>query len=157
MWFTLGRLSSVSVDCIFLGSYLFLLSCPICYCAIVLRTLLYFVLIFLWRQLQCLLFHFWFCCCCCAVTKSCLTLATAWTAACQASLSFTISLTLLKLMSIESVMPSNYLILCHPLAINLSKHWALFQWINSSYNVAKLLELQLRYQSFWWIFRINFF
>ena len=36
-------------------------------------------------------------------------------AACQASLSFTISLSLLKLMSIESVMPSNHLILCHPL------------------------------------------
>ena len=37
------------------------------------------------------------------------------TAASQASLSFTISLSLLKLMSIESVMPSNHLILCHPL------------------------------------------
>ena len=40
--------------------------------------------------------------------------ATPWTAAQQASLSFTISQTLLKLMSIESVMPSNHLILCHP-------------------------------------------
>ena len=39
---------------------------------------------------------------------------TPWTAACQASLSFTISWSLLKLMSIESVMPSNHLILCHP-------------------------------------------
>ena len=39
---------------------------------------------------------------------------TPWTAACQASLSFTISQSLLKLMSIESVMPSNHLILCHP-------------------------------------------
>ena len=38
-----------------------------------------------------------------------------WTAAHQASLSFTISWSLLKLMSIESVIPSNYLILCHPL------------------------------------------
>ena len=41
--------------------------------------------------------------------------ATSWTAACQASLSFTISQSLLKLMSIESVLPSNHLILCHPL------------------------------------------
>ena len=41
--------------------------------------------------------------------------ATPWTAACQASLSFTISWSLLKLMSIELVMPSNYLILCCPL------------------------------------------
>ena len=41
--------------------------------------------------------------------------ATPWTAACQASLSFTISWNLVKLTSIESVMPSNHLILCHPL------------------------------------------
>ena len=40
---------------------------------------------------------------------------TLWTAACQASLSFTVSLSFLKLKFIESVMPSNHLILCHPL------------------------------------------
>ena len=43
--------------------------------------------------------------------------ATPWTAACQASLSITNSRGLLKLMSIESVMPSNHLILCHPLLL----------------------------------------
>ena len=43
--------------------------------------------------------------------------AAPWTAACEASLSFTISWHLLKLMSIESVMLSNYLILCHPLLL----------------------------------------
>ena len=43
--------------------------------------------------------------------------ATLWTAARQASLSFTITESLLKLMSIESVMPSNYLILHHPLLL----------------------------------------
>jgi len=42
---------------------------------------------------------------------------TPWTAALQASLSFTISQSLLKLMSIESVMPSNHLVLCHPLLL----------------------------------------
>ena len=42
---------------------------------------------------------------------------TPWTAAHQASLSITNSQSLLKLMSIESVMPSNHLILCHPLLI----------------------------------------
>ena len=42
---------------------------------------------------------------------------TPWMAAGQASLSFTISWSLLKLMSIESVMPSNHLILCHPLLL----------------------------------------
>ena len=40
---------------------------------------------------------------------------TPWTEACEASLSFTISKSLLKLMSTESVMPSSHLILCHPL------------------------------------------
>ena len=40
--------------------------------------------------------------------------ATPWTAGCQASLFFTISWSLLKLMSVESMMPSNHLILCHP-------------------------------------------
>ena len=45
---------------------------------------------------------------------------TPWTAAHQSSLSFTISQSLLKLMSIESVMPSYHLVLCHPLLILLS-------------------------------------
>ena len=46
--------------------------------------------------------------------------ATPWTAARQASLSITNSQSLLKLMSIESVMPSNHLILCCPLLLQLS-------------------------------------
>ena len=51
------------------------------------------------------------------VTQLCPTLCTPWTVACQASLSITNSWSLLKLMSIESVMPSNHLILCHPLLL----------------------------------------
>ena len=43
--------------------------------------------------------------------------ATPWTIAHQASLSITNSLSLLKVMSIESVMPSNHLFLCHPLLL----------------------------------------
>ena len=43
--------------------------------------------------------------------------ATPWTAACQASLSIINFRNLLKLMSVESVMPSNHLILCHPLLL----------------------------------------
>ena len=42
---------------------------------------------------------------------------TPWSAACQASLSFTVSLSLLKLMAIESVMPSDHLILCRLLLL----------------------------------------
>ena len=45
-------------------------------------------------------------------------LATPWAAARQASLSFTVSQSWLKLMSVELVMPSNYLILCHPLLLH---------------------------------------
>ena len=48
---------------------------------------------------------------------------TLWTAACQASLSITISRSLLKLMSIKSVMPSNHLILCRPLLLPPSIPW----------------------------------
>ena len=55
-----------------------------------------------------------------------------WTAACQDSLSFTLSWSLLKPMSIDSVMPSNHLILCHsPPSLNLSQHQGLFQWVCS--------------------------
>ena len=43
--------------------------------------------------------------------------AIPWTAACQASLSFTISWSLLECMSIESMMPSNHLILCRPILL----------------------------------------
>ena len=61
--------------------------------------------------------------------------ATPWTAACQTSLSFTISRSLLKLMSIELMMTSNHLILCcppSPPACNLSRHQGLFQEVSSS-------------------------
>ena len=51
---------------------------------------------------------------CCSIIQWC---PTWWTAAHQASLSLTISRSLLKLMSIESVMPSNHLILCRPLLL----------------------------------------
>ena len=51
-----------------------------------------------------------------SVAPSCLTVK-PWTTGCQASLSFTISWNLLKLMSIESVMPSNHIILFRPLLL----------------------------------------
>ena len=56
--------------------------------------------------------------CCCSLSHVQL-FATPWTAAHQASLSITNSQSLLKLMSIESVMPSNHLILCRPLSSRL--------------------------------------
>ena len=148
---------------------------------------------------------------------------TPWSAACQASLSITNSCSLLKLMSIESVMPSNHLILCRPLLLppsifpesvqfssvaqscltlcdpmnrstpglpvdhhlpeftqthvhrvsdaiqpshplscpsppapNPSQHQGLIKWASYSRQVTKVLELQLQYQSFQWIFRTDF-
>ena len=55
---------------------------------------------------------------CCGCSLSYLwVFATPWTVACQASLSFTISQSLLRLVSIESVMPSNHLIICCPLLL----------------------------------------
>ena len=81
------------------------------------------------------------------------------TAACQASLSFTFSQNLLRLMSIESVVPSNHLILCRPLLLLSSifpSSRVFFQWVGASHHMAKVLELQLQHQSFQRIFRIDF-
>ena len=82
--------------------------------------------------------------------------ATPWIAAHQASLSITNSRSFLKLMSIKSVMSSNHLILSSPSppAFNVSQCQGLFQWVSSSHQVAKVLELQ--HQSFQWIFRVDF-
>ena len=99
-------------------------------------------------------------CSCCIVANLCLIFHDPWTAAHQASLSFTISQSLLKLMSIESMIPYNHLILCHPPfppALNLSQPQGLFQWVDSSDQMAKLLELQLLHQCFQWIFWLIFF
>ena len=67
---------------------------------------------------------------------------TPWTAACQAYLSF-ISWSLLKLMSIQSVMPSNYLVLCHPLLLLTTIFLSIRVFSNeSTYQVARVLEFQ---------------
>ena len=52
-----------------------------------------------------------------------------------------------SLISIESVMPSNHLILCHPLLLLPSQHQSLFQCVNSLHEVAKVLEFQLQHHS----------
>ena len=71
--------------------------------------------------------------------------ATPWIAARQASLSITNSRSSLRLTSIESVMPSSHLILCHPLLLlpPIPPSISLFQWVNSSHEVATVLEFQL--------------
>ena len=88
--------------------------------------------------------------------------ATPWTAARQTSLSFTISWSLLKLMSIELVMPSIYLIFCHPLlllpsifanvrvfsneltlCIRWAKYWSFSFSISPSNEYSKLISFRL--------------
>ena len=71
--------------------------------------------------------------CCCSVTVSCPTLATTWTAARQAPLFFTVSQSLLKLMSIESVVPFNHLTLFHPLLLLPSVFLSIFSSVSSLY------------------------
>ena len=80
----------------------------------------------------------------CSVTSDC---ATPWTAACQTSLSITNSQSLIKLMSIELVMPSNHLILCHPLLL-LPSIFPSIRFFSNELVLhimwPKLLELQLQ-------------
>ena len=85
-----------------------------------------------------------------SVAQSCLTLCTPWTASCQASLSITNSRSLLTLISIELVMPSNHLILCRPLLLLPSVFPSVRVFSNESVLCiqSKVLELQLQHQSF---------
>ena len=79
--------------------------------------------------------------------------------ACQASLSITNSWSLLKLISMESVMPSNHLVLCHPLLLppSIFPSIRVFKWVSSSHQAVQVLEFQLQHQPFQWIFRTDFF
>ena len=72
--------------------------------------------------------------------------ATPWIAACQASLSITNSRSLLKFMSIQAVMPSNHLILCHPLLLLPSIFLSFRVFSNES--VLCINTLATKYRSF---------
>ena len=79
---------------------------------------------------------------------------TPQTAAHQTSLSVTISWSLLKFTSIESVMLSNHLILWRPLLLLPSIFPSIrvfFQWVSSSHQGARVLEFQLQCQSIQWL------
>ena len=68
--------------------------------------------------------------------------ATLWTAACQASLSINNSRSSFKLMSIDSVMPSNHLILCHPILLLPSIFSSIRVLLNES-------ALHIRWPKYW--------
>ena len=78
----------------------------------------------------------------CSVAQSCLTLCHPWTVAHQASLSFTISQSLLELMCIESVMPSKHLVLCCPLLLLPSIFPSIMVFSNE-------LALHIRWPKYW--------
>ena len=82
---------------------------------------------------------------------------TPWTAARQASLSITNSWSLLKLMSVESVMPSNHLILCRTLFLpSIFPSIRSFQMSQLFVSGGQSIGVQLQHQSFQWIFRTDF-
>ena len=89
--------------------------------------------------------------CCCLATQSCLTL---WGPTECSTLGFLVLHFLLEFTQIhvpwigDAIQPSYTLLTPFPVALNLSQHQGLFQWVSSSHQVAKVLEFQLKYQSF---------
>ena len=55
----------------------------------------------------------------------------------------------------DAIQPSHSLLPSSPLALNLSRHQGLFQWVSSSPQVAKLLKLQFQHQPLQWIFKVD--
>ena len=100
------------------------------------------------------------CCCCSLVTKSCPTLCDPMDTG--STLGFPAPHHLLEFAQVHAHWISDAIQLSHPLslpspsAFNLSQHQGLFQWVGSSHQAAKVLELQLQHQSFQWIFRADF-
>ena len=105
--------------------------------------------------------------CCCSVAQNCVQLfATPWTAAPRASLSFIICQSLLKLISTESMMPSNHLILCHSLLLSPSIFPSFGVFSNESalcikwpkyWNFSKSVSNEYSGLIDWIVFRIEWF
>ena len=81
-------------------------------------------------------------CYCCSLAKSSLTLCDPMAAADQASLSFTLSWSMFRLMTIESMMPSNHLILCCPLLLLPSVFPSIMVFSNES-------ALHIKWPKYW--------
>ena len=97
--------------------------------------------------------------CCCSVAKLCLILCDPMD---HSTPNFPVLHHLLEFAQTHvhwvnvATQPSCPLLSPSPPALNLSQHQGLFQWVSSLHQVAKVLELQLKHQSFQWIFRIDF-
>ena len=95
--------------------------------------------------------------CCCSALSFVWLSGTPWTATYQAYLFFIVSQSLLKLMSIDSVIPSNHLILCHPLLLLPSQSFP----ASGSFPMSQLFtsggqSIGASASSFQWIFRVDF-
>ena len=93
-----------------------------------------------------------FCCCCCSLTQSCLTLCDLrnWSTPDFPVFHHLLGLTQTHVHWVRDAIQPSHLLLCPPFSsiFNLSQHQGLFQWVSSSHQVAKVLELQLQHQSF---------
>ena len=94
----------------------------------------------------------------CSVTKLCLTLCDSMDCSIPG---FLVLHHLLEFAQTHVHWVENAIQPFHPLwpsspALHLCQHQGLFQWVGSSHQVAKVLELQLHHQSFQWIFRVDF-
>ena len=97
--------------------------------------------------------------CCCSVAKLCLTLLNPMDCS---TWGFPVLHYLLEFAQIhvhsvsDAIQPSHLLSSPSPPTFSLSQYQGLFQWVSSSHQVAKVLELQFQHQSFQWIFRTDF-
>ena len=97
------------------------------------------------------------CCCCCSVARLCLTLCDPMD---YSRPGFPVHLRLLELAQTHVHLVGGAIQPSHPLspslAFSLLQDQDLFQWVSSSYQVAKVLEFQHQHQSFQWIFRTDY-
>ena len=93
-----------------------------------------------------------FCCCCCSVTKSCPTLCDPTNCSTPGFpvLHYLLVFAETHVHWICDTIHSSCLLSSPSPPLNLSQHHSLFQWISSSHQVTKVLELQLQHQSFQW-------
>ena len=100
-----------------------------------------------------------FCCCCCSVIQSCPILCNPMDCS---KPGFPVLHHLPELGQThvhwvgDVIQPSHPLSSPSPPDLNLSQHQGLFQWVGSSHQMARVLELQLEHQSFQWIFRVDY-
>ena len=91
-------------------------------------------------------------CCCCSVTKSCQTLCNPMNCSMPGFpvLHYFLEFAQTHVHRVgDAIQPS-------PLALSLSQHQGLFQWVGTLNQVDKILKLQLQHQSFQWLFRVDF-